>query len=48
LKGQTIVEYEYRVLLADHDIEIPKVVNQKLATEIKAKLKFNLQAKGKN
>lgn len=47
-KGQPILESEFKVLLADHDIEIPKVVNQKIATEITVKLKFNLQAKVKN
>jgi hypothetical protein len=47
-KGQTTVESEFKVLLADHDIEIPKVVNQKIATEITVKLKFALQPKEKN
>jgi hypothetical protein len=47
-KGQTTIESEFKVLLADHDIEIPKVVNQKIATEITVKLKFLLQPKTKN
>jgi YceI-like domain len=47
-KGQATVESEFKVLLADHEIEIPKVVNQKIATEIIVKLKFALQPKEKN
>lgn len=46
-KGQALVESEFKVLLADHDIEIPKVVNQKIATEITVKLKFSMQQKAK-
>jgi polyisoprenoid-binding protein YceI len=47
IKGVPVVESEFKVLLADHDIEIPKVVNQKIATEITVKLKFTLQPKTK-
>ena len=39
------VESEFTVLLADHDITIPKVVNQKIATEIQVKLKFEMSLK---
>jgi hypothetical protein len=46
-KGVPVVESEFKVLLADHDIEIPKVVGQKVATEIVIKLKFTLQPKSK-
>lgn len=45
--GQATIESEFKVLLVDHDIEIPKVVNQKIATEIIVKLKFQLQPKAK-
>lgn len=47
-KGIPTVESDFKVPLVDHDIEIPKVVNQKIATEIIVKLKFNLQPKAKN
>ena len=43
--NQVTLESEFRVLLTDHDIEIPKVVNQKIATEITIKLKFQMQPK---
>lgn len=46
--GQVTIESEFKVLLADHDIEIPKVVNQKIATEITIKLKFQMQPKAKS
>lgn len=48
VKGVPTVESEFKVLLADHDIEIPKVVNQKIATEIIVRIKFTLQLKEKN
>jgi hypothetical protein len=46
-KGNVTIDSEFKVALADHDIEIPKVLNQKIATEINVKLKFNLVLKAK-
>jgi len=45
LKGQITVQSEFKVLLVDHDIAVPKIVNQKVATEILVKLKFLLTEK---
>jgi hypothetical protein len=45
--GKIEVDSEFKVLLADHNIAIPKVVNQKVATEIYVKLKFNLEQQDK-
>jgi hypothetical protein len=47
-KGQVTLDSEFKVLLTDHDITIPKVVNQKIATEVRIKLKFHLTPKGKS
>ena len=44
-KGVAEIKSEFKVLLADHDIEIPKVVNQKVATEIYVNLKFQMAEK---
>jgi polyisoprenoid-binding protein YceI len=44
-KGQVIIESNFTVPLTDHDIKIPQVVNQKIATEIMVKLKFVLKEK---
>ncbi len=38
--GKLTINSDFKVLLADHDIAIPKVVYQKIATEIYVKLKF--------
>jgi hypothetical protein len=38
---------DFKVLLADHDISIPKVVNQKVATEIYVKLTFLMEVREK-
>ncbi len=45
--GQVTIESTFTVPLADHDITIPKIVNQKIATEILVKLKFELKEKSK-
>lgn len=45
--GKLEVDSEFKVLLADHNIDIPKVVNQKVATEIYVKLKFKMEPKEK-
>lgn len=39
------IESDFTVPLADHDIAIPKIVEQKIATEIFIKLKFFLKEK---
>lgn len=45
--GAVTIEANFNVPLADHDITIPKIVNQKIATEIIVKLKFDLKEKSK-
>jgi hypothetical protein len=45
--GKMEVNSEFKVLLVDHNIDIPKVVNQKVATEIYVKLKFKMEQKDK-
>ena len=45
LNGQLTLDSSFKVPLADHDIEIPKIVNQKVATEIIVSLKFQLEEK---
>lgn len=45
--GKLEVDSEFKVLLADHSIAIPKVVNQKVATEIYVKLNFKMEPKSK-
>lgn len=45
--GLITIESNFNVPLADHDITIPKIVNQKIATEIMVKLKFELKEKTK-
>lgn len=44
-EGKVFVESDFKVLQADHDIEIPKVVNQKIATEIYVKLALTMTEK---
>ena len=43
--GKMEVDSKFTVLLADHNIDIPKVVNQKVATEIYITLKFKMEQK---
>ena len=45
--GKVEVDSDFKVTLADHDITVPKVVNQKVATEIYVKLKFIMEEKEK-
>jgi polyisoprenoid-binding protein YceI len=46
IKEKTIaVKSNFTVLLADHNITIPKVVHEKLASEIKVEVKASLSAK---
>jgi polyisoprenoid-binding protein YceI len=45
--GAATIEATFNVPLADHDITVPKIVNQKIATEIVVKLKFDLKEKSK-
>jgi hypothetical protein len=45
--GKLEIDSDFKVLLADHDIAVPKVVNQKVATEIYVKLKFLMEEKEK-
>ena len=45
--GKLDVDSEFKVLLTDHNIAVPKVVNQKVATEIYVKLKFKMEQKAK-
>lgn len=42
-KGAFSIRSNFTVLLSDHNIPIPKVVNQKLANEIKIEINTNLQ-----
>jgi hypothetical protein len=42
-KGSLIVESDFTVPLADHNISIPRIVNQKIASEIEVSLKAILQ-----
>jgi len=44
-KGQMNIEANFTVPLADHNIKIPEIVSQKIATEIFVKLKFLLKEK---
>ncbi len=44
-KGAINVQSEFQILLADHDITIPKIVNQKVATEIHVSLKCSMAEK---
>jgi polyisoprenoid-binding protein YceI len=46
-KGKLNVQSDFKILLADHDISVPKVVNQKVATEILVKLNFIMAEKKK-
>ena len=41
--GTLTVDSYFTVPLADHDITIPKIVNQKIATEIRVTLKFLME-----
>lgn len=41
-KGMISIKSEFTVLLADHNIAIPKVVHEKLASEIKVEVKADL------
>jgi len=41
-KGNITVQSDFTVLLADHNIAIPKVVHEKLASEIKVAVKADL------
>ncbi|MCB0651812.1 MAG: YceI family protein [Saprospiraceae bacterium] len=41
--GKINIQASFTVLLEDHDIEIPKIVFQKIAEEIKVTLEANLQ-----
>ena len=43
--GMVNVKSNFIVLLADHNIAIPKVVNEKLASEIKVEVKTDLLEK---
>jgi hypothetical protein len=42
-KGSLTVESDFTVPLADHNISIPKIVNQKIASEIEVSLRATLQ-----
>ncbi len=44
-KGKMVIESNFIIPLADHDIKIPEIVSQKIATEINVKLKFFLVEK---
>ena len=46
-KGVLTLEAEFKILLKDHDIAIPTIVNQKIASEIYVKLKFSMVEKEK-
>lgn len=43
--GKTSVKSSFTVLLSDHNISIPKVVHEKLASEIKVEVKAELSPK---
>jgi hypothetical protein len=45
--GTVTIDSNFSVPLSDHDITIPKIVNQKIATEILVKLKLILKEKAK-
>jgi len=44
-KGSIDISSDFTVMLVDHNIKIPSVVNQKLAEEIKVKVNITLMAK---
>lgn len=44
-KGQVRIESDFTVPLADHDIAIPKIVSQKIATEIEVSFRAVLTSK---
>ena len=46
-KGKMNIDSDFNIMLADHDIKIPEIVSQKIATEIFIKLKFFLREKTK-
>ncbi len=46
-KGRMIIDSDFNIMLVDHDIKIPEIVSQKIATEIFVKLKFFLKEKVK-
>lgn len=41
-KNELLVDADFNVPLADHNISIPRIVSQKIATEIDVKFKANL------
>lgn len=45
--GLIIIDSNFTVPLDDHDITIPKIVSQKIATEIMVKMKFELKEKSR-
>ncbi len=46
-KGNIIIDSNFTVPLADHDITVPQIVSQKIATEIFVKLKFVMKERVK-
>jgi YceI-like domain len=44
-KGMLTVQSDFKVKLADHGIAIPKIVDQKIATEVLVKLQFLMAEK---
>lgn len=44
-KGKITIHSDFIVLLADHNIKIPRLVNEKLAPEISVSISANLQQK---
>jgi hypothetical protein len=44
-KGSISIQCNFTVLLADHNIPIPRIVKEKLAEEIKVEIKATLQGK---
>ena len=43
--GKINIESNFSILLSDHNIKIPKVVHEKIASEILLELKVELQSK---
>jgi hypothetical protein len=44
-RGMLLIQCNFSVLLADHNIPIPRIVKEKLAEEIKVEIKATLQGK---
>jgi hypothetical protein len=44
-KGMIVIESNFSIPLADHDIKIPKVVSQKIASEVFVKIRISMKEK---